>query len=161
MPLEVLEHYTIRSLDMEATRDFYCRAMGLKVGKRPPLAFPGYWLYCGETPVVHLVPLADPKAIRGMIKVPAAAEGAKPGGGAVDHVAFRATNVPAMRRRLRANNIAFTENAQPGGRLHQFFLDDPNGVTVEINFRKAAPGQAEPSPRRPRPAARAGARRRG
>jgi catechol 2,3-dioxygenase-like lactoylglutathione lyase family enzyme len=134
MPLQLLEHYTIRSADMEATRDFYCRAIGLKVGKRPPLAFPGYWLYCGDTPVVHLVPLGDPKAIRGMVNVPAA-NGAKPGGGAVDHVAFRATNVPAMRRRLKANNVAFEERAQPGGRLHQIFFDDPNGVTVEINFR--------------------------
>lgn len=135
MPLQLLEHYTIRSRDMEATRDFYCRAIGLKVGKRPPLAFPGYWLYCGETPVVHLVPLADPKAIRGRVNVPSAGNGAKLGGGAVDHVAFRATNPAAMRRRLTSRNVIFEERAQPGGRLIQFFLDDPNGITVEINFR--------------------------
>jgi catechol 2,3-dioxygenase-like lactoylglutathione lyase family enzyme len=134
MPLQLLEHYTIRSADMEATRDFYCKAIGLKVGKRPPLAFPGYWLYCGATPVVHLVPLADPKAIRGMVKVPAV-NGEKPGGGAVDHVAFRAENAPAMRRRLKAGNIPFEERVQPGSGLVQMFLDDPNGVTVEINFR--------------------------
>jgi catechol 2,3-dioxygenase-like lactoylglutathione lyase family enzyme len=134
MPLQLLEHYTIRSADMEATRDFYSKAIGLKVGKRPPLAFPGYWLYCGETPVVHLVPLADPKAIRGMVKVPAA-NGDKPGGGAVDHVAFRAQNAPAMRRRLKAAAIPFEERVQPGSGLVQMFLDEPNGVTVEINFR--------------------------
>jgi catechol 2,3-dioxygenase-like lactoylglutathione lyase family enzyme len=134
MPLQLLEHYTIRSADMEATRDFYCRAIGLRVGKRPPLAFPGYWLYCGETPVVHLVPLGNPKAIRGKVNVPAAS-GERAGGGAVDHVAFRAENAPAMRRRLRANNIAFAEQEQPGSGLVQMFLDDPNGVTVEINFR--------------------------
>jgi catechol 2,3-dioxygenase-like lactoylglutathione lyase family enzyme len=134
MPLQLLEHYTIRSADMEATRDFYCKAIGLRVGKRPPLAFPGYWLYCGETPVVHLVPLADPKAIRGMVKVPAV-NGEKPGGGAVDHVAFRAENAPAMRRRLQSNSIPFEERVQPGSGLVQMFLDDPNGVTVEINFR--------------------------
>jgi len=134
MPLQLLEHYTIRSADMEATRDFYCRAIGLRVGKRPPLSFPGYWLYCGETPVVHLVPLADPKAIRGQVNVPAI-NCARPGGGAVDHVAFRAENAPAMRRRLKANSIAFKEQLQPGSGLVEMFLDDPNGVTVEINFR--------------------------
>ena len=150
MPLELLEHYTIRSLDMEATRDFYCGAIGLRVGKRPALAFPGYWLYCGDTPVVHLVPLADPQAIRGMVNVPAPTNGAKPGGGAVDHVAFRATNVPAMRRRLKGMKIQFEERAQPGGRLHQLFFDDPNGVTVEINFRNEKPGKAaRPGPRAP------------
>jgi catechol 2,3-dioxygenase-like lactoylglutathione lyase family enzyme len=153
MPLQLLEHYTIRSLDMEATRDFYCRAIGLRVGKRPPLAFPGYWLYCGETPVVHLVPLADPKAIRGAVNVPAALGGARPGSGAVDHVAFRATNPAAMRRRLRSHNIAFEDRAQPGGRLTQFFLDDPNGITVEINFR-IEPAKRPPRARNDRPAPR-------
>jgi catechol 2,3-dioxygenase-like lactoylglutathione lyase family enzyme len=148
MPLQLLEHYTIRSLDMEATRDFYCRAIGLRVGKRPPLAFPGYWLYCGATPVVHLVPLADPRAIRGGVNVPLPEHGAKPGGGAVDHVAFRATNAAAMRRRLNANDIAFAERALPGGRLHQFFFDDPNGVTVEINFRNETPAKAKRKARR-------------
>ncbi|HEY7608037.1 MAG TPA: VOC family protein [Alphaproteobacteria bacterium] len=143
MPLQLLEHYTIRSADMEATRDFYCRAIGLRVGKRPPLAFPGYWLYCGETPVVHLVPLGDPKAIRGRVNVPAAND-AKAGGGAVDHVAFRAENAPAMRRRLTANNIAFAEQVQPGGGLVQMFLDDPNGVTVEINFRNEKKTKRKP-----------------
>ena len=123
MPLQLLEHYTIRSADMEATRDFYSKAIGLRVGKRPPLAFPGYWLYCGETPVVHLVPLADPKAIRGMVNVPAA-NGAKPGGGAVDHVAFRAENAPAMRRRLQSNNIPFEERVQPGSGLGLSIVND-------------------------------------
>ena len=56
-------------------------------------------------------------------------------GGAVDHVAFRAENAPAMRRRLQTNNIPFEERVQPGSGLVQLFLDDPNGVTVEINFR--------------------------
>ena len=147
MPLQLLEHYTIRSADMEATRDFYSKAIGLRVGKRPPLAFPGYWLYCGETPVVHLVPLADPTAIRGMVKVPAA-NGGKPGGGAVDHVAFRAENAPAMRRRLKAAAIPFEERVQPGSGLVQMFLDDPNGVTVEINFRNERKAAAKPKAKR-------------
>ena len=150
MPLQLLEHYTIRSADMEATRDFYCRAIGLRVGKRPPLAFPGYWLYCGATPVVHLVPLGDVLAIRGEVNVPPAS-GAKLGGGAVDHVAFRAENAPAMRRRLQANNIPFKQQVQPGSGLVQMFLDDPNGVTVEINFRnekKAAAGRKAVNKRR-------------
>ncbi len=144
MPLQLLEHYTIRSADMEATRDFYCKAIGLKVGKRPPLAFPGYWLYCGDTPVVHLVPLADPKAIRGMVKVPPRT-GDGSGGAAGAPVAFSAQNAPPMRRRFKANSIAFDERVQPGSGLVQMFLDDPNGVTVEINFRnekKAKKAQA-------------------
>ena len=46
MPAEALNHYTIQARDMEKTKDFYEQIVGLKVGDRPPLNFPGYWLYC-------------------------------------------------------------------------------------------------------------------
>lgn len=137
MPLEKLEHYTIRSLDMEATRDFYRDICGLKVGPRPPLDFAGYWLYCGKIPVVHLVPLDNPIAIRGEINVPDVNNGASPGTGAVDHVAFGATNVEGMKKHLKASNMPYKERIQAGGFLHQIFLNDPNGVTVELNYHTA------------------------
>ena len=47
MPLHGLHHYTLRPVDLEATKDFYVDLLGLEVGHRPPLAFPGYWLYTG------------------------------------------------------------------------------------------------------------------
>lgn len=134
MPLQKLEHYTIRSLDMEATRDFYRDICGLKVGPRPPLAFDGFWLYCGKTPVVHLVPLDNPIAIRGEVNVPPVSNGARPGSGAVDHLAFSAKDVEGMKRHLNKKGVPFKERIQAGGFLHQIFLDDPNGVTVELNY---------------------------
>ncbi len=51
MPLTKMEHYLVLTKDIDATRDFYCRVLGMKDGFRPPLGFPGYWLYLGETPV--------------------------------------------------------------------------------------------------------------
>ena len=137
MPLEKLEHYTIRSLDMEATRDFYRDICGLKVGPRPPLDFAGWWLYCGKIPVVHLVPLDNPIAIRGEVNVPSVGNGASPGSGAVDHVAFGATDVQAMKRHLEKKGVRYKERIQAGGFLHQIFLNDPNGVTVELNYHTA------------------------
>lgn len=134
MPLEKLEHYTVRSLDMEATRDFYRDVCGLKVGPRPPLDFDGWWLYCGPTPVVHLVPLDNPIAIRGEVNVPDARKREAPGSGAVDHLAFSATDVEGMKRHLKKKGVKFKERIQAGGFLHQIFLDDPNGVTVELNY---------------------------
>ncbi|WP_431269702.1 VOC family protein [Dankookia sp. P2] len=60
MPLEGLNHYTIRPVDLERTRQFYEDVLGLHVGYRPPLNFPGYWLYVGDNPTVHLIgPRAD------------------------------------------------------------------------------------------------------
>src|SRR6202000_2921008 len=56
MALNALHHITVMTKDLDATRDFYRDILGLTEGFRPELPFPGYWLYCGETPVVHLVP---------------------------------------------------------------------------------------------------------
>ena len=55
MGLHGLNHYTIRPVDLEATKDFYEKILGLELGYRPPLTFPGYWLYCGDNPTVHLI----------------------------------------------------------------------------------------------------------
>ena len=55
MPAMSLNHYTIMARDLEATKNFYTDVVGLSVGDRPPLDFPGYWLYCGGVPTVHLV----------------------------------------------------------------------------------------------------------
>ena len=55
MPAQSLNHYTINVRDLEATKNFYTDMVGLTVGDRPPLAFPGYWLYCGDVPTVHLI----------------------------------------------------------------------------------------------------------
>ena len=55
MPAMSLNHYTILARDLEATKNFYTDVVGLSVGDRPPLDFPGYWLYCGGVPTVHLI----------------------------------------------------------------------------------------------------------
>ena len=80
MPAVALNHYTILVQDLERTKDFYEDIVGLKAGDRPPLTFPGYWLYCGGEPVVHLIGYRpeDPKI-----------EGA-PDTGRLDHIAFHA-----------------------------------------------------------------------
>ncbi len=50
MPAQSLNHYTIKVRDLERTKDFYQEVVGLKVGDRPPLPFPGYWLYLRRSP---------------------------------------------------------------------------------------------------------------
>jgi catechol 2,3-dioxygenase-like lactoylglutathione lyase family enzyme len=42
---QALDHVLVLSDDIDASRDFYCRALGMSVGERPPLPFPGHWLY--------------------------------------------------------------------------------------------------------------------
>ena len=53
--IDGLDHFTIATSDLEASRRFYVKTLGLRDGERPAFDFPGAWLYCGAAPVVHLV----------------------------------------------------------------------------------------------------------
>lgn len=123
MPLSELNHVTVRTQDLEGTRDFYVTALGMRVGDRPDLGFPGYWLYVGKSAVVHLVPES-------------AGIGAGPGEdtGNFDHIAFLASDYDATCRHLRALGLKFRANDVPSARLRQLFLTDPNRVMIELNF---------------------------
>lgn len=134
-----LNHFSIRTLDMEATRDFYERVLGLTVGPRPPFAFPGFWMYRGDhadyaNAVVHIIGM-DPDDATGLRKYLGDRDVASlRGSGAVDHVAFFATGLAAMREHLRAQGVTPRERTVPALGLHQLFLADPNGVMVELNY---------------------------
>jgi hypothetical protein len=39
-----------------------------------------------------------------------------------------------MMARLQSAGVAWRERTVPGVGLHQVFLDDPNGVMVELNY---------------------------
>jgi catechol 2,3-dioxygenase-like lactoylglutathione lyase family enzyme len=56
--------------------------------------------------------------------------------GRFDHIAFAATDVESVRRRLQAKNVNFRESIVPRTGDTQFFLYDPDGVGVELNFPK-------------------------
>ena len=53
MPLHKLEHYLVMTHDIDATRDFYRDVIGLSLGFRADLGFPGYWLYIGDIAVIQ------------------------------------------------------------------------------------------------------------
>ncbi len=132
MPLTQLEHFLVLTDDIEATRRFYCDALGLAVGPRPPLAFAGYWLYVGGTPCVHVAERSSYSRTSGAVGIPVSA--ASPGTGPFDHVAFNATDFDAVRARLEGQNVPVHVNVVPGVGLRQLFVFDPNGVKVEINI---------------------------
>ena len=55
MPLSHLEHFLIQAEDLEATRDWYVRVLGLRDGPHPDFGFPVHWLYIGETDVLGMI----------------------------------------------------------------------------------------------------------
>jgi len=121
MAIVGLDHCTIRTADLDASVVFYEDILGLRRGERPAFLFPGAWLYCGSTPVVHLV--GEPSAVAG-------------GTGVVDHIAFCTNDLEGIKRNLSSHGIPFQERAVPGGTVNQVFLQDPDGVTIELNFQR-------------------------
>ncbi|HKO26207.1 MAG TPA: VOC family protein [Solirubrobacteraceae bacterium] len=136
MSIGALEHVLVLADDIDGTRDFYCDVVGLSVGERPSLAFPGYWLYAsGSGPGVG--PACVHVAERRAYAAHAAGLGLDvperdPGVGPVDHIAFNASDYDGLLERLQRQGVRAVTNAVPGG-PRQVFIRDPNGVRVEIN----------------------------
>lgn len=122
MSLARLEHVNIRCADVKRARDFYVNILGLVDGHRPPFASVGHWLYVNELPVVHLV------------QRQAATEPTAAGGGAIDHIAFRGTDLAGMRSRLDATGVNYTVELVPRDGTIQLFLFDPDGIRIELNY---------------------------
>ena len=148
MPIGRLDHYSIRTLDVEASRHFYTQVMGFQVGFRPPFKFPGLWLYNGAPHpesygVVHIigVDLNDPEGLKEYLG-DRDLESLK-GTGTVDHMAFNATDLADMRSRLKRNKVEYRERTVPDLGLHQVFFEDPSGVTIELNFPAAEAASKE------------------
>ena len=133
MPLQRLEHYLVLSDDIHRTRDFYRDVLGMVEGFRPELDFPGYWLYLGDTPCIHIAEWHSYAEWTKKVGIPISARA--PATGPVDHIAFNGTGFAEMRARLVERGLTFSENFIEDIELRQVFLRDPNGVPLEINFR--------------------------
>ena len=133
MPLIQLEHYLVLTDDLDGTRDFYAKALGMRLGFRPPLGFPGYWLYLGEVPCIHIAEWESYRIYSTGAGIGMSARAL--GTGPVDHIAFNGSDVESIKSALTAQSVKFAVNEIPSIGLTQLFLHDPNGVKVEINVR--------------------------
>lgn len=126
MPTLGFSHYNLRASRelMEELRDFYCDVVGLAVGSRPPFASAGYWLYAGESDVLHLSESA-PGETRSTL-----------GETTFDHAAFNCSDRPAFERKLADRGIQYTVARVPQTSRVQFFFRDPANNGVELNFSK-------------------------
>lgn len=136
MSIGKLAHFSVRTTRLEESRRFYVDVLGLRVGYRPPLDFPGIWLYRGgdETDfgVVHLIGTAGDG--QGLADYLGDRATSGEGTGALDHLAFLASDSEAFRRRLERHEIPYRERILPALGLRQMFFVDPSGLTIEMNF---------------------------
>jgi len=121
MSLSSLDHCSIRTVKLEETRDFYVNMLGMVDGDRPDFPFPGAWL---------------PEDSSGLASYLGGEVGADAltGSGAFDHIAFRAKDPELLMSRLKGNGYEYRERDIPSMNLFQVFIEDPNGVTIELNY---------------------------
>jgi catechol 2,3-dioxygenase-like lactoylglutathione lyase family enzyme len=134
MPLTQMEHFLVLTDDIETTRDFYCKSLGLMQGPRPPLPFKGYWVYLGDTPCIHIAERSSYEAHGRAQGIPVSPQAS--GTGSFDHIAFNGGDYDGVLARLHQQGVSVSCNDPPEAPVRQLFLSDPNGLKIEINFRK-------------------------
>ena len=137
-----LNHFSIRTTDLDATRVFYETVLGLTVGPRPPFPFPGLWLYNGDhasvaNAMVHVIGMDknDPEGLKQYLGDRDVSS--LHGTGAVDHIALMAAGLEGMLENLKRLGVPCRERTVPAIGLHQLFLDDPCGLVIELNYPAA------------------------
>jgi catechol 2,3-dioxygenase-like lactoylglutathione lyase family enzyme len=118
-----MNHFTVIAEDEKKTLDFYVGLLGLTVGHRPDLGFPGAWLYAGgPQAVLHMYfdrPVPPQRA------------------GVIDHMAFTAKDLKAVKARFDQSGVKYDLRQQAGAGTWQLFCFDPNGAKVELDFDAA------------------------
>jgi catechol 2,3-dioxygenase-like lactoylglutathione lyase family enzyme len=137
MPLSHIEHFLVAADDIDATRDWYARILGMTSGPHPDFGFPVHWMYIGDVDVVHIGPSARGANEAQKKYLGRTSQDAGAGTGAIDHIAFRATGLQEMLEHLRANGVEFTQRRANGQALLQVFFQDPNGIKIELNYAAA------------------------
>lgn len=123
--IQGLDHVNIRTADLAATKAFLIEVLGLTEGWRPPFPFPGAWLYAGDKDVVHLVEVEE--------------KAADSAGSSLDHFAFDIRDYEEALARVEGTGLKFRATATPGTSVKQIFVRDPNGVTIELNWKGERP----------------------
>jgi catechol 2,3-dioxygenase-like lactoylglutathione lyase family enzyme len=123
-----LFHIAVKTNDLEATKDFYSKVLGLIEIFRPDFGFPGAWLAApipGGQAILHCY--AGGPAL--------GADGTTPlGTAAIDHISFSCSGYQEYRNRFIEMDLPFREFLVPNTSIWQLFIYDPSGVQLELTF---------------------------
>jgi catechol 2,3-dioxygenase-like lactoylglutathione lyase family enzyme len=118
-----LDHVNLCTARLAAMKQFYTEVLGLTEGVRPAFDFGGAWLYAGERACVHLVEVDGDAPLHEDLRL--------------SHFAFRASDLPALIRRLQERSVAYRLSRPPGWPLVQVHLHDPDGNQLHVDFDEA------------------------
>lgn len=133
MAVVAINHIHIRSTDIAATAAFFRDVLDM-TPKAPPGAESmehGCWLHdTADHPIIHVgsasahYPSDDIYPFTPMR-----------GGASVHHIALECENLPHMTNKLNKAGLKFTVNEIPQISLTQIFVEEANGILLELNFR--------------------------
>jgi glyoxylase I family protein len=122
-----LDHVTIRTRDLEATRRFFLTVFDLEEGERP-LAIrriPGHWLLADSHPLVHIIGSQGYGLDR-------SAE-------AIDHVGLRMEGYAEFREKLDRLGIRYLKMDLADLQERRLFFRAPGGPLLEAVFAEPVP----------------------
>ena len=115
-----LDHVNVRTANLAGLVRFYTDVLGLEQGERPPLGFPGAWMYAGDQAVIHLVGVEQPPKPEGALRL--------------EHFAFSASGLGEFLARLGRLGTEFKQSRQVGTGNVVINVRDPDGNRVHVDF---------------------------
>lgn len=116
-----LDHVNITVADGPRMVRFLELVLEAREGVRPPFDFPGHWLYLDDHPAIHLT-VVDRRA-----DFPE---------GIVNHIAFGVYDFEDAKARVEACGYPSKLAGIPGTPIGQIFVTGPEGLLVEIQYRR-------------------------
>jgi catechol 2,3-dioxygenase-like lactoylglutathione lyase family enzyme len=122
-----IDHTTLRTRQLEKTKDFLLSVFDLTEGPRPAIIdanIPGYWLYHKGSPLIHLIQSSSYYK-----QQPDHASEA------IDHTAFYLEDYEAFKQKLLDLRIPHSLMDLPDMGERRIFLHTPTGILLETVFR--------------------------
>ena len=123
-----LDHVTIRTRDLQATRSFFLSVFDLREGERPlaiQRRIPGHWLYSEGHPLVHII-------VSQGYGIDRSAE-------AIDHVGLRMEGYADFRKKLDRLGIRYSTMDLADLEERRLFFRAPGGPLLEAVFSEPVP----------------------
>ena len=118
-----IDHVNIRTTQLDVMVNWYTETLGLNAGKRPNSRSVGAWMYAGDTPLVHLVEIADSAAIGSESSLK------------LEHFSLKATGAASFESQLNATGEKFHRAEIAEINLVLYNLWDPDGNHIHVDFR--------------------------
>jgi glyoxylase I family protein len=123
-----LDHVTIRTRNLQATRSFFLSVFDLREGERPlaiQRRIPGHWLYSEGHPLVHIIGSQG-------YGIDRSAE-------AIDHVGLRMEGYADFRKKLDRLGIRYSTMDLADLEERRLFFRAPGGPLLEAVFSEPFP----------------------